>query len=335
MQKFLSVLDFAVRFVFFAAAPFVIALTAALFPITGALVQVALALGVFFVADRARRLAARSRIASLVIGTQLEFEEYYREHPPHPFLYYVFYPVFFPYWLVSQRGRREFWLYKGYTLASLAFLFASLVIQFFMRFPPELGLRDFYPIALGTFFVESVIVLVFLMPIVTTVVHFHTIRAPRRLGVLLAVGVLSVASAIVVLERRRDPIVSFATRTRVRLRSKKDAASAARAQTAALEAAWKLLAVDRSDIERDGKVEGAPLDAAHAALEPFYKHDEAYAFDLWYSRTKGTHTLVLYFEAKDKKPPIWLAMEGKGSVTSDSKKLPRGAFVAMKHAADL
>src|SRR5439155_1194885 len=57
LQKILTAFDFALRLAFFAAAPFVVAFAAALFPITGALVQVALALAIFFVADRARRLA--------------------------------------------------------------------------------------------------------------------------------------------------------------------------------------------------------------------------------------------------------------------------------------
>jgi hypothetical protein len=334
VQRFVAFADFVVRLVFFGAAPFVIAFLAAVFPITGALVQIALALAVFFTAEAARKLASRNRLVGFLIGTQLEFEAYYREHKPYPFFYYVFYPLLFPYWLAVQRARREFWLYKGYTLASLVLLLASLVYQFVTKFPPELGLRDFWPIALGTFAVECIVVLVFLMPIVTTVVTFHQMGAPRRLAALLVVGGLSVTAAVVVLERKRDPIVSYATRTRARLRTKKDGPHAVHAQTSALESAWKVLASDRSGVDRDGKVEGAALDAAHQALEPFYKHDEAFAFDLWLTRNKQGQTLVIYFEARDRKPPIWLSMESNGSVTNDSKRLPRGAFVAMKHAAD-
>lgn len=334
MKRFLEALDFAMRLAFFGVAPFVIAYAAMLFPITGALVQVALALVVFFAAEAARKLAARSRILGLLIGTQLEFEEHYRTHRPYPFLYYVFYPLLFPYWIAVKRARQELWLYKGYTLASLGLLFASLVWQFLSRFPPELGLREFWPIALGTFVVEAIVVLVFLMPIVTTMVHFHQLRAPKRLVMCLVAGTLSVTAAIVVIERKRDPIVSFATRSRARLRTAKDPHDASRAQTAALQAAWTVLESDKSGVDRDGKVEGAPLEAAHRALESFYKHDEAFAFDLWFTRTKHGQTLVVYFQARDRKPPIWLSMETNGVVTNDSKKLPPGAFAAMKHAAD-
>lgn len=334
MRTPLAALDFALRLAFFAAAPFATVLVAALFPITGALAQIGLAVVVFFAAETARRLASRSKALAAVLGAQLEFDTYYREHPPRPFLYYVFYPLLLPYWLVSGPARREFLLYKGYTLASFALLLGMLAAQYFVSFPPELGLREFAPIALGTFVAESVVVLSLLMPLVTTVVHFHLIGAPKRLGVVLGVGALSVGAAAFHLARPRDPIVSYAARTRLRARTKKESSAAIRAQSAALRAGWKALARDRADVDRDGKVEGAPLEAAHAALEAFYKHDEAFAFDLWLSRTKERQVLVVYFEARDRRRPIWLAMEKSGEVVMDAKRLPRGAFVAMKQASD-
>ncbi|MGH7293808.1 MAG: hypothetical protein ACRELB_02690, partial [Polyangiaceae bacterium] len=207
-----SALDLSLRLTFFAAAPFLLVFVAAIFPVTGAVAQVGLALVAFFLGEGLRRITARSRLAGWLLASQLEFEAYYRAHPPRPFLYYVFYPLLFPYWLVVRDARSEFLLFKGYTLASLALLVASLGFQFLRSFPPELGLKDFLPIAGGTFAVETVVVLTFLMPIVTSVVHFHTIRAPRRLAALLAVGFVSVTVAVWRLELRRDPVVSFATR---------------------------------------------------------------------------------------------------------------------------
>jgi hypothetical protein len=325
-------LDFVLRLVFFAAAPFLLVVIASLFPVTGALVQVGFALGVFFAGEAVRRLAVRSKLAATILGTQLAFEAYYRTHRPYPFLYYVLFPFLFPYWLAVREARQEFLLFKGYTLASFALLLVSLIVQYVRAFPPELGVRDFLPIAGGTFLVETAVVLMFLMPIVTTVVHFHHERAPGRLAVLLLVGFASVCVAFFRIEHRRDPVVSYATRLRVNLRTNARPHAAAQAQTLALRAAWKVLPKEREDIDSDGKVEGAALDAAHEALTTFYKNDEAQAFDLWYKRQGKSATMVVYFEARRRHEPIWLAMSQGGGATHDVKALPSGAFHAMMAA---
>jgi hypothetical protein len=327
-----SSLDFALRLAFFAAAPFLVVFAAAIFPVTGAVAQVALAMAAFFAGEAVRRLAARSKLASVLLSSQLEFEAYYRANKPRPFLYYVFYPLLFPYWLVVRAARDEFLLFKGYTLASLVLLAGSLALQFFRSFPPELTVKDFLPIALGTFAAETIVVLMFLMPIVTSVVHFHLLGAPRRLSALLLVGFVSVSVAVWRLELRRDPVVSYATRIRVTLRTAAKAAAAQKAQEDALRAAWKVLPKEKAEVEGDGKIEGVTLDAAHQALQPFYKPDEAQAFDLWYTRSGKTAVMVVYFEARRGHDPIWSAMYGTGAITHDVKHLPPNAFKAMMKA---
>jgi len=328
------VLDFVTRLAFFAVAPRLVVLVAALYPVGGAVAQIGLALVVFFVAEAARSLAARSKLAALVLSSQLQFDEYYRAHPPRPFLYYVAYPLLFPYWLTNREARREFLLFKGYTLASFALLVVSLGLQFVRFFPPELTLRDFVPIAAKTFAVETVVVLLFLMPIFTSVVHYHRARARGRLAAILVAGIVSSGLAIERIERSRDPVVSLATRERVRLRTKSNGREATKAQSLALIAAWRALPKEKGDVDSDGKVEEVPLDAARAALGRFYKNDETFAFDLWREVKGRQQTLVLYFEARQKNPPIWLGMDGKGIVFHDSKRLPKGAFPAMAVAAD-
>lgn len=332
MTPLKATLDFALRLVFFAAAPFLLVFAAALFPITGALVQITLALVVYFVAEAVRDLAAKSRLTRIVLGPQLAFEAHYREHPPRPFLYYVFYPLLFPYWLAVRPARREFLLYKGYTIASFLLLVGSMAFQYYRNFPPELGARQFAPIALGTLAAEAIVVLMFLMPITTTVVHFHLGRAPRRLAALLLVGLVSISFAVIRLERRRDPIVSYATRTRVGLRTVAKPHDADKALITALRAAWAALLTAKGDVDSDGKVEGHVLDVAHEALTGFYRPDEACAFDLWYTK-KGTGAmLVVYFEARRGHRPIWVAMDQSHVVTHDATKLPKGAFAAMERA---
>ena len=326
--------DFVARLAFFATAPFALVLIAALFPVTGALVQVGLALAVFFAGAAARGWAKKSKLARLLLGNMLRFEDYYRTHRPRPFLYYVLYPLLFPYWLFVRDARREFLLFKGYTLVSFTLLVVSLARDYRTSCPPELDVRAFLPIAGGTLLAEAVVVLSLLMPIATSVVHFHAAHAPKRLATLLLVGAVSVGVAVYRLERPRDPVVSYATRMRLRLREAAKPKLARDYATRALRAAWLALPQNRRDVDSDGKVLGAPLEAAHTALAGFYKHDEAEAFDLWYQRSKKGAVLVVYFEARDKRPPIWLAMDGALSATHDPVKLPQGAFRAMKLAND-
>jgi hypothetical protein len=245
----------------------------------------------------------------------------------------MFYPLLFPYWLTVRDARREFLLYKGYTLLSLGLMLLSLLVQYARAFPPELGWRDFAPLAAGSFAVETAVVLMFLMPIVTSVVHFHRVHAPRRLALLLLAAAISTGSAITRLERRRDPIVSYATRVRVRLRSDASPVKAVAAQTRALEAAWHVLPGELAEVDRDGKVEDQPLMAAREGLEVFYKNDEANAFDLWYSSQGTQKLLVIYFESHRGHEPIWLARDETGAMVTDATRLPAGAFQAMRHAA--
>jgi hypothetical protein len=70
-----------------------------------------------------------------------------------------------------------------------------------------------------------------------------------RLAVVLVAGIVSIVFAIARLERRRDPIVSYATRARVRLRTTARPDAANTAQASALREAWKALPGDKGDFE--------------------------------------------------------------------------------------
>lgn len=329
----LSAADFALRLGFFALAPMGIVFLAELFPVRGALIDVALALSVFFTGEAARRAAARSRSVKWVTSEALAFESYYRERPPRPFAYYLFYPLLFPYWLVNSSARREFLMFRGYTVGSFAVLVVSLAVQYVKYWQPELSLRDFFGSVVLTLVVETVLVLSFLMPIATTVVWYHSSYRRRRLLVLLVAGMLSAGAAFARIEARRDPIVSLATRERVRLRTKAVPLAAHRALLVAARAAMQT-AKRVGGLEGDGKIEGEPLDAAREKLLPFYKSDEAFAFDLWGTPRKHPKIVVLYFESQKKKPPIWVGVRTDGSEIETLAELPAGALRAMKKAAD-
>jgi hypothetical protein len=310
-----------------------IVFVAELFPVRGALIDVALALSVFFAGEAARRAAARSRALKWAISEALAFESYYRERPPKAFAYYVFYPLLFPYWLANAAARREFLMFRGYTVGSFVVLLVSLAVQYVKYWRPELSLRDFFGSVLLTLAVETVLVLSFLMPIATTVVWYHSSYRRRRLLVLLVAGMLSAGAAFARIEARRDPIVSLATRERVRLRTRAASLSAHRTLLAAARAATTATA-RIGGLEGDGKIEGEPLGRAREALQAFYKSDEAFAFDLWGTPRKKPRIVVLYFESQRKKPPIWVGVRSDGSEIETLAELPSGALRAMKKAAD-
>ena len=328
----LSLADFVARLAFFAIAPFAIVLAAELFPVRGALIDVGLAMSVFILGEAPRRVASRFRPVSLLLREALAFESYYREKKPRGFAYYVAYPLLFPYWLWNREAREEFLMFRGYTLASFLILLASLGWQFFRYWLPELGFTAFLPAVLLSLTVETLLVLSLLMPIATTVVWYHSSLRRKRLLAMLLVGALSTTFALTRVLNHRDPIVSYLTRERVRLRTAAARKTAHRTLQNAVEVAWRDLVKVRG-VEGDGKVQGKALDDARAALETFYKHDEAFAFDLWASPRSHPRVLVLYAQSRRKKPPIWVALKDGGEL-SKPDDLPKGAFLAMRSAAD-
>lgn len=329
----LSLLDFVARLAFFGLAPFAIVFAAEVFPVRGALIDVGLALSVFLSGEAARRAATRSRAGRWLLSEALAFESYYRERPPRPFLYYLFYPLLFPYWLANAAARREFLMFRGYTIGSFALLLVSLGLQYVQSWMPELGFRQFLWSVLWTLVAETMLVLSFLMPIATTVVWYHSSYRRGRLLALLLVGLLAAATAFGLVARRRDPIVSFSTRDRVLLRTKTASARAHAALLSAVRAA-NAAAAHGSKLDGDGKMEGDPLERARERLEDFYKHDEAYAFDLWGTPRRRPRIVVIYFEARRRKPAIWVAVRSDGAEIEDLASLPDGAVRAMRRAAD-
>src|SRR5262245_16692240 len=194
-------------------------------------------------------------------------------------------------------------MFKAYTIASLVFLMGSVAYQYVVYWYPDLGLRAYGRVVGITLGIEALLVLWLLMPIATTVIGFHGTMRRGRLLVLLAVALGSTSFALARLLMRRDPVVSYSTRERVRIRTAKDPRRARDVQVEALRAAWRAVVRTPGSLDVDGKVEGPPLERAHASLTRFYKRDEAFAFDLWASPRNDPRLLVLYFEARSGRPP--------------------------------
>ncbi len=324
--------DFVLRLAFFALAPVAIVFAAQLFPVRGVIIDVGLALGLFIAGEAVQTWAKRTRFVRSFLSEALAFEAYYRSSPPRPFLYYLAYPLLFPYWLLKRDARREFLLFRGYTLGGLGILLVTLGWQYTTAWAPELGLRAYVPYVLLTLLVETILALAMLMPIATTVVWYHSSFRRGRLAVVLAVGLISTAVVFVRVANRRRPIVSYATRERVVLRTAASKRKAHRALLQAVRAARQH--IPNNAIEGDGLVLGAPLDKAVETLQQFYKSDEAYSFNLWASPRRKPKVLVLYFEARRKRHPIWVAIGSDGAEIRTPSQLPKGAFKAMRAATE-
>lgn len=329
-----SFLDFSARLVFFALAPFGIVRLAWLFPVYGAIASVFMAIVVFVAAHKFRAWCERYRVLRYVIGRELRIEEHYRTHPPKPFLYYVFYPVLFPYWLIHGPSRREFWLFKGYTVVSIVILLGTSAASYFVSFEPDLGPEHFFPIVGVTLACEALLVLALLMPIATTVISFLQREWKPQLVALLFVGIVATCVALILHLQRREPIVSYATRERTVMRTRVHAKQSHDVQIAAVRAAWWQLKREKVPVEGDGRVDGPPLETARKVLEEYYKEDEAWSFDLWASPRNDPKVMVLYFEGRSWRRPLWVAIDAKTVEIKDPKLLPKGAFAAMRMAAD-
>jgi hypothetical protein len=337
MSSLGALLDFLLRLAFFLVAPFVLALVTMRFPIAGALVNLGIALGVFFFAEAIRSRASRSRIIRALLGKQLRFEEYYRAHPPRTFLYYVFYPLLFPYWLINREARREFVLFKGYTLLSLAILIGGSVFQYLTKWNPELKFADFAGTLFRTLAVETIVVLAILMPFSTTVIAYHLSAKKLRLAVLVVASLVSVGLSIVYFAKKRHDVIPWPTGVRMHLRGRADPRRARASREDALRRAWALVHKGEGDFERDDarevEISGPPLDVARTALGRFYKEDETLCFHLLQIDSKKTgRVIVLYGDpAPAKHPLVWVAMH-EGVIFEDPAKLPSGAFARMKLA---
>lgn len=319
-------LDFAVRLAFFATVPFLATFVSAAFPMTGVLVNLALALVVLAFAGAVRPRAERSRVVAFLLRHHLAFEAYYRERPPRPFLYYVFSPLLFPYWLAQREARRELFLYRSLTGGGLVVLLVAAAVDFARNWLPELGFVRFFPVWLLLVAVQTLCTLVIVLPITTTVVKLHLERRFLALWLLLGVAAISVTVAAVQLARRRAHIVSWVTNERLLLRTSAAPVQARATQAAALRAVWANPGELAASTDRRGWVEDDALDRAEEVLERFYKADEAYAFSLHALPPEAPEILVLQCHLGRGRPPLWRAVRKSGEEVLSPNDLPAGVL---------
>ena len=319
-------LDFGLRLVFFLVVPFLATVVSAFFPMTAVLVNIALMLVVFMTAEILRERAGRSRLLARVLKRQLAFEAHYRENPPLPFLFYVFYPLLLPYVLARAVTRRELMLYRGFTGGGLVVLLVGAAFNFYHYWLPELGFRLFLVDWIKLFVIQTLCIFLFLLPVATTVVTLHAQRRRAELWVLFGAAALSVALAVVRLELKRGHLVSWVTTQRLSLRTRASPETAHAAQLRALRAVWGNPSQLRDSTDKDGWVEGDALDRAEQQLEAFYKSDEAYAFSLHAQPAAAPEVLVLQCHLGSGVPPIWRAVRKNGQEIVAPADLPAGVL---------
>lgn len=322
----MRVLDFVMRLVFFATVPYLATRVAVVFPMLGVVVNVAFTLVVFAFAEATREQAERSWIVRRVVARRLAFEAFYREHPPRPFLFYVFYPLLLPYVLSRPLARQELLLYRGLTGGGVAILAAAAVFDFVEHWRPELGFLPFITVWVMLFAIQTLALFVFLLPISTTVVKFHSERRFPELWVLFAAAALSVSVALVQLVQRRGHIVSWVTTHRAALRTRAQPEAARAAQLDALHAVAGDVAELRASTDAAGWVEGDSGQVAEDRLALFYKRDEAYAFSLHALPAGAPEVIVLQCWIPGDGRPIWKAIKTTGVEITDPRELPKGVL---------
>jgi hypothetical protein len=293
---------------------------------------------VFFTAAAIRNAAEKRPWLKRVFRKPLAFEDYYRTHAPRPFVYYVFYPVLFPYWLTNRDARREFLNFRGYTAFSLIVLVVSGVYQYFFKWRPELGFRDFALTLVGVTIIEVIITLSILMPIATTVVQYHLGRKHKRMAVLTVATVLVTALVVYGYTKKRHEIVPIPTSYRMVLRTQAAPQRSLAVRTKALRLAFRALHYHEGQIDKDSRIEseilGGPIDEARDALSELYKTDETYCFHLVVFQKGKIRILVLYGDPGSvKRKILWIGMRGLGEIVDQDDELPPNAFAIMRKNA--
>jgi hypothetical protein len=319
-----SVLDFILRLAFFALAPQMLSVLAIIFPIWGIVINILVALVVFFIAKRIRAI----RVLSRVLGRALRFEAYYREHAPRPFLYYVFFPLLFPYWLIVGKARREVSVYRPFSGVPLVALVGTNAYQYFARYRPEIPFK-WFAIATGVkVVVELAAIMLFLMPVATSVVTFERQSKPWHLRALLVVAIASTAFAIHRHVANPLRIASLETQYRAQFRTRYDghkaydtllsASRAALAEVVEYNPVFDAVRIPSS--YRGQWIEGDALDHAQEELAKFYKPDEVDGFKLTVVRSAKNHNALLLFQARsgESLPHVWIAVMFDGTKYADA-----------------
>ncbi|HTJ47756.1 MAG TPA: hypothetical protein VL463_36920 [Kofleriaceae bacterium] len=314
--------DLILRFLYCVFVPIAIGGFALVVPVGGILVGAAIGTIVAVLGtDRWRAATARIPLVGRALGKMTRLGDYYREHPPRHVVYYIFYPLLFPYWLFVKRARGEFRLYRHINALALLVLIVAGLTDYLQHWPPELGPNEFFSAGVATFVLQTILTMSAIMPLVTTVIVFHH-EHRRRLLIALAIcgGITALSSVGLVVHNTQ-----LSQTTEYRLRKRAEAVPARR--DAALDHAVAAARAALRDDTKPGMVEGAPLDAARAALEDLWKPDETRGFRVWWSGPPMR--VVVVFATIRHRDPIWSA-SGVSEKIPTIDRLPREAQAELR-----
>lgn len=325
-------IDLVLRFVFVVAAPIMLVPLAVVFPITGTLVGAGIATLVALIGtDRIKRIPYVGR----VLGGMGKLGDFYREHPPKPLVYYIFYPLLLPVILFMKIPRREFLLYRKLNVIALAVVIISGALDYFRHWRPELTFGQFVAAMIMTLVLQLLATFALVMPIVTTLMHLRTRAYTKTLVALLVLAALSAVGGALSVHKMHGGMqistwmrikertkVGFATMRQCMSVPHSDARACLKQNHAlvaivdALDQVYVALQIHPTDLD------GA-LDRAHDKLEDYYKPDEAKSFKLYAG--EGVYILFVEYGSHER---IWIGRDAH-KLLWDVAELPPGAHKAM------
>ena len=289
-------IDLVLRFVYVALVPAILAVIAQFMSVMGLVVTTGFATAIALSGtDRWRARVGRVPVAGTFLSNFALLGEYYAVTPPRPVLYYILYPLLFPYWLLVRRARTEFLLYRRISVVVVGFGVVGSIVNYATKWYPDVPLKDFFGATLGLMVLQLLFSLPMIMPIVTTVITYHQRAMKKTLIAVLALATLTGVPAWIFFHR--FPMVGMEAQARIKLRTKHAPDRTEAAMTAGLDAALDSLAVST-----DGDL---ALDRLREALEVAYRHDEVHGFHL----LRLEHTFAIYAKfVRGKKPAAWRAV---------------------------
>ncbi len=289
-------IDLVLRFIYVALVPAILGLFAQFMSVMGLVITTGLATGIALAGtERWRQRVGHIPIVGKFFANFARLGEYYATTQPRLLIYYILYPILFPYWLLARSARREFLLYRRISSIVLLVGIVAGLANYYEKWAPDIKFNQFFGATVGLLFLQLLLTFAVIMPIVTTVIVYHQRAMKKTMVAVLALGVLTGVPTWIFFHR--FPIVGFEAQMRVKERTRASPTRAKAAMTAALEAAVGSF-IKSSDAE-------LALELARDKLTELYRRDESHGFYL--VRVDRTFAIFAKFQ-RTKAPVAWLAV---------------------------
>lgn len=309
-------IDLGLRLIYLVVAPLLLPTLASVLPITGTLVGAGLATLVALIGgERWHATVDRIPILGRALGGMARLDEFYREHPAKPLIFYIVYPLLLPVILARPILRRELGLYRKINAIALAIVVVTGTIDYLHNWRPELTFGQFVSSMIAGFVGQFFATFALAMPIVTTIVMLRQ-RGQRKL-LRTALGLVVVAGAVGgFVAHKAKHVIQASTWQRIELRSKTGlrelqtcTATTHELATCTRDNHWVVALVSGLDaaavvLRANPKDLDAATDAARAKLATYFKPDEARAFDLF---SEGA--VIIEYARNGKRATIWIGFD--------------------------